>query len=230
MIDEVTINERFAKIRNDLRLSQSDFAQGIGIRQASVSDIERGKIELNNKIIIALNTKFNISFNWLFYGIGDMYQKKNPILFTEKEGNPLIIRTIEDGEPVYMYTEKETNPLYTQEREIANKKLIAKLITANKLQDSQHSFAEIAGNILMISEYLDHYEMYPKMKDTLNQYQDKKITLNELTHKFKEYVISFKELFHTIEPYKNVIEEIYQVVSKFDNKHDCMYLCEESND
>ena len=46
------MNSRIRELRKMLKLSQHDFAETIGIRGSSLSDIERGRCNVSNQIVI----------------------------------------------------------------------------------------------------------------------------------------------------------------------------------
>lgn len=66
-----SISQRIKSIRAKERLSQSVFAEALGIKQASLSDIERGKTEANYTLLFELSTKFSVNLNWLITGVGN---------------------------------------------------------------------------------------------------------------------------------------------------------------
>ena len=69
---DVTIEiKRFKEIREDHNLTQSEFAELLGIKN-STADIERGRTKLSGKIIAELLRQFGINPLWIF---GDSSQK-----------------------------------------------------------------------------------------------------------------------------------------------------------
>lgn len=73
----ITISERLTKIRNNARLTQSEFSKKIGVKQSYYSELERGKREITTKVIEALIKNFNVSSDWLLSNTGEMYSNKN---------------------------------------------------------------------------------------------------------------------------------------------------------
>ena len=61
--------QRFKQIREDLKLTQSAFAETLGLT-ASASDIERGRTKLSGQTVMKLLQEFNINPLWL-YGKSD---------------------------------------------------------------------------------------------------------------------------------------------------------------
>ena len=64
---------RLRRVRRLLDFSQKDFSEEIGIKQGSLSDIERGRTGISSKISEILSRKFNVSEAWLRNGIGDIF-------------------------------------------------------------------------------------------------------------------------------------------------------------
>ena len=64
------VNERVKHIRKKNHLTQSDFAKSIGIKQATLSDIERYKIGVSSKLLSRIVEKYKIDAEWLLTGDG----------------------------------------------------------------------------------------------------------------------------------------------------------------
>lgn len=69
------MNERITEIRNFLNLSQKDFAEKIGLKQGSLSDLETGRANITERIILLICSQFNVNEEWLRFGNGQMFQK-----------------------------------------------------------------------------------------------------------------------------------------------------------
>lgn len=67
------MNTRIKLIRINLKLSQKDFGERIGLKSNSISDIENGKNELREQVLRAVCREFNVNENWLRYGEGNMF-------------------------------------------------------------------------------------------------------------------------------------------------------------
>ena len=59
------MNNRVKEIRLTLKLTQKQFAEKIGLKQTSYSDIENNKAPLTERTIIAICYKFNVNDEWL---------------------------------------------------------------------------------------------------------------------------------------------------------------------
>lgn len=62
------VNDRVKHIRKQNHLTQSVFAQSIGIKQATLSDIERYKIGVSSKLLSRIVEKYKIDAEWLLTG------------------------------------------------------------------------------------------------------------------------------------------------------------------
>ena len=70
----MTINERIRHLRKDeLDLTQSEFASKLGLKQAGVSAIERDSVAVTDRTIKAICMVFNVREEWLRTGEGEMY-------------------------------------------------------------------------------------------------------------------------------------------------------------
>lgn len=72
-----TENERLKLLRYSTKLSQGDFADRVGLKQGSYSDVERGKASISPALLRALVEKFNADANWLLTGEGTMVRNIN---------------------------------------------------------------------------------------------------------------------------------------------------------
>ena len=75
---EKTINERLKAVRNYFNLSQRDFSKGILLQQSSYARIEQGKININERIIDLVCTKYNVNKIYLKEGKGKMFGGNPP--------------------------------------------------------------------------------------------------------------------------------------------------------
>lgn len=69
-----TINERIKYIRKDLKMSQKDFGEKIGLKPNSLSDIETEKNSVTEQTLKAVCLEFNVSEQWLRKGKGEIYK------------------------------------------------------------------------------------------------------------------------------------------------------------
>jgi transcriptional regulator with XRE-family HTH domain len=69
---EATENQRIKILRETMNLNQREFALKLGMQPGSLSDVERGKVGVSNKIKQKLKTEFYVNLNWLEKGEGDV--------------------------------------------------------------------------------------------------------------------------------------------------------------
>ena len=67
------MNRRLKELRSKLGLSQAAFAEKIGIKKTSYSDIETGRRELTERNLNLICKEFNVDENWLRNGEGSMF-------------------------------------------------------------------------------------------------------------------------------------------------------------
>jgi transcriptional regulator with XRE-family HTH domain len=77
-----TIEQRVIFLRKKvLRLTQTEFAERMGLKQSVISQWEVGITPLNEKNIKLICHIFKVDENWLRHGTGEVFTKKNePIL------------------------------------------------------------------------------------------------------------------------------------------------------
>lgn len=68
-----TIGNRLKILRKALNLNQGKFAQGIGLKQGSYSEIENEKEILTSKNIEFICLKYNVNIDWLKNGKGQIF-------------------------------------------------------------------------------------------------------------------------------------------------------------
>ena len=76
------LSERLRYYRKSIGLTQEDFANKLGIKQGSYSDIERGKVKkLSDSVFALLKMVYNLNPNWVLRG-------EDPMLISDfKENN-----------------------------------------------------------------------------------------------------------------------------------------------
>jgi transcriptional regulator with XRE-family HTH domain len=67
------MNERLKELRKYLNLSQKVFAEKLGITDSGLSNLESGKRNLTEQMIISICREFNVNRAWLVEGVGDMF-------------------------------------------------------------------------------------------------------------------------------------------------------------
>lgn len=67
------MNSRIRELRKTLKLTQKEFGATIGLKPSTINDIEHSRCKVNDRLFIALCSKFNVNEEWLKTGIGEMF-------------------------------------------------------------------------------------------------------------------------------------------------------------
>lgn len=119
----MTLAQRIKIIRKQLGMSQTEFANDIGITQTSLSQLEGEKNGISYDVYKAIVAKFNIDPLWLMDGKGEMYisddaKKKSGAL-------PLVVQIASDEEENIVMVDRKAAAGYLQGQ--ADPDYIAKL-------------------------------------------------------------------------------------------------------
>ena len=80
------MNLRLKEIRQNLKLTQKEFSQKIGIKQNTLLRLEKGYSKITKKRIKLICSNFGINENWLLNGNGEIFNKsKTEILADNKK-------------------------------------------------------------------------------------------------------------------------------------------------
>lgn len=66
------MNERIKLIRKDFKLTQTAFAERLGIKQNTVAQLEKGNRNPSEQLIKSICREFAISYDWLKNGVEPM--------------------------------------------------------------------------------------------------------------------------------------------------------------
>jgi transcriptional regulator with XRE-family HTH domain len=69
----LSIGSRIASIRSIKNLTQAKFAKEIGISRPSLSVIESGQTKPSMPILLAIEYKYSVKYEWIMTGDGPMY-------------------------------------------------------------------------------------------------------------------------------------------------------------
>lgn len=69
------ISLRVKKLRNEKKLSQTEFAAALGTTQATISRYEKGDRQPEADFLAKLTTIYNVNLSWLLTGTGSMFQE-----------------------------------------------------------------------------------------------------------------------------------------------------------
>lgn len=100
---EGTVGARIKQLRkNTFHFSQARFAAKIDISQAHLSNIESGKDNASNKLLRVIASEFNVNYEWLKYGVGEVMVPSESDVTTNQEGLQLRLEHISPLEKTYI--------------------------------------------------------------------------------------------------------------------------------
>ncbi|MDO5785444.1 MAG: helix-turn-helix transcriptional regulator [Eubacteriales bacterium] len=67
------MKERVKKIRKTLNLSQKEFGERLGVTDSAISIIESGRRNITEQMEKSICREFNVSYDWLKDGTGEMF-------------------------------------------------------------------------------------------------------------------------------------------------------------
>lgn len=70
------MHNRIKDIRKALDLTQTEFAQRIGIKQNSLANIEIGRRNASNQVVTSICREFGVNLDYLLHGTGPMFAPK----------------------------------------------------------------------------------------------------------------------------------------------------------
>jgi transcriptional regulator with XRE-family HTH domain len=73
------MGKRMKYLREELHLNQKEFAAELDISASLISQIEMGHKNPSFDCLIRLMNHYQVSFDWLFYGIGEKFTKKKTV-------------------------------------------------------------------------------------------------------------------------------------------------------
>ena len=77
-VKDMTINERVRYLRKEiLKITQVELGEVCGIKYTAVSKLEKGGSKVTERNIKAICNEFNVSYNWLVDGTGDIFLENN---------------------------------------------------------------------------------------------------------------------------------------------------------
>lgn len=82
----MTINERLKLLRKELRLTQIEFGEKIGLKKSAASQVEKDGYSINPRLLQLICSTFNISEKWLTEGKGDMYTSDEEAILDKLAG------------------------------------------------------------------------------------------------------------------------------------------------
>jgi transcriptional regulator with XRE-family HTH domain len=83
-----TIEQRVLWLRKHLNLTQSEFAEKIGLKQTILSQWESGDMPIVERNIKAIFLTFNVSENWLRNGEGEVFENMGKLSAIYRQLSP----------------------------------------------------------------------------------------------------------------------------------------------
>lgn len=71
--ESVTINERIRELREQLKISQTEFAERLGSGRGIIKNIEEGRTAPKPQLIDLMTRVYNVNRTWLETGEGEMF-------------------------------------------------------------------------------------------------------------------------------------------------------------
>lgn len=69
----MTQGERIKVIRKELDLTLEKFGEKLGVKKGAISALENGKRNLTDQMAKAICREYNVDYDYLMYGEGDMF-------------------------------------------------------------------------------------------------------------------------------------------------------------
>lgn len=69
----MTQGERIKEIRKTLNLTLEAFGEKLGVTKVAISNIEKGNRNLTDQMSTSICRTYNVNYDWLMYGDGDMF-------------------------------------------------------------------------------------------------------------------------------------------------------------
>ena len=97
-MDKKDIRTRLKLLRHTLDMTQSQFAEIMGITQSTYAYIEKGhRASITLDQLLILHDKLDINPNWVLLGEGDMYM-------SEQKGKYVVNKIVEEGESNFRFS------------------------------------------------------------------------------------------------------------------------------
>ena len=71
----MTQGERVNRLRTELNLTLEKFGERLGVTKTAISYVEKGNRNLTEQMIKAICREFNVNYDWLVYGEGEMFSE-----------------------------------------------------------------------------------------------------------------------------------------------------------
>ena len=79
----MTQGERVNQLRTALNLTLEKFGERLGVTKTAISYVEKGNRNLTEQMIKAICREFNVNYDWLVYGDGEMFSEPPKTILDE---------------------------------------------------------------------------------------------------------------------------------------------------
>lgn len=86
----MTVGKRVKEVRKNAHISQKELAESLNISQTHISKVENEQDNLSNSLLKKISCIYNINYQWLKFGIGDMQNDVN----TKENRNRLFLKLL----------------------------------------------------------------------------------------------------------------------------------------
>lgn len=76
-------NERVKELRKALGLTQGNFGEKIGLKQAVIGQMEKGSRNLTDRTVLLICEKYSVNEEWLRYGTGEMFVESDSTIISQ---------------------------------------------------------------------------------------------------------------------------------------------------
>ena len=81
--DLMNPNERVKELRKALGLTQGNFGEKIGLKQAVIGQMEKGSRNLTDRTVLLICEKYSVNEEWLRYGTGPMFIESDSTIVSQ---------------------------------------------------------------------------------------------------------------------------------------------------
>ena len=96
------LNSRLKELRKSVNLTQTEFADKLGLAQNSIASYESGRRTPNEAIVKSICREFNVNQDWLVNGNGSMFVE----LSREEEITKYIAELVKDDDEMKEFQRK----------------------------------------------------------------------------------------------------------------------------
>lgn len=79
------VGDNIKKLRETLGMTQTKFAEQIGLTQGTIASVENNKRNVSQPVLLSISQKFGVRLEWLETGEGEMYTEQDMSLFARLE-------------------------------------------------------------------------------------------------------------------------------------------------